>query len=350
MKKRTQQLSNTSPLTYLNLIGKEAAKHRRAQKVTVGLEKLESILRSSLHENQAGKDVISHELDEKMELSERLLNHLLSLQPSNKLKKNLTQVVNTLQHAEDESKMAEEENITQWLAQLQLLNGIPLKYIVPLHALLPNEAIRFFKLDNNWLKHLSQGALSLGSNDTEADTLHDSSLFNWYLQKSNIQAHTAADKKFRGHLKRHFSEVQKYKLLLNKLSALITNEPELSISGFMMRSEFVQRYPGVQLLAKNKEGVECTLLRSDILGNNLKICLFKGIIKDIEFYENPENLACTVQNLEKYKIKFREENLGVINIKGLVSNLSNGKTPFDSAMLAKELFCKKESFTYKIQE
>lgn len=61
--------------------------------------------------------------------------------------------------------------ILDWLDQYKTLKNIPFHYLVPQENLLPNESIRFFQVDANWLKCLQYGALSLGGNLSSATAI-----------------------------------------------------------------------------------------------------------------------------------------------------------------------------------
>jgi hypothetical protein len=52
--------------------------------------------------------------------------------------------------------------LTDWLAGLALLQGVPFHYLVPDARMLPPESIRFFNVDQKWLSALLDGAWSLG--------------------------------------------------------------------------------------------------------------------------------------------------------------------------------------------
>jgi len=54
------------------------------------------------------------------------------------------------------------DQIADWLAQRYLLIGIPFENLVAHAALLPQESVRFFYIDSNWLDALTEGALSIG--------------------------------------------------------------------------------------------------------------------------------------------------------------------------------------------
>ena len=67
-------------------------------------------------------------------------------------------------------------SVLDWLARLRLLEGVPFNTIVADSELLPKESVRFFYLDRAWTDALVQGALSVGtvnSNDrTQLQTLY----------------------------------------------------------------------------------------------------------------------------------------------------------------------------------
>ena len=56
-------------------------------------------------------------------------------------------------------------SVVSWLSRLRL-EGVPFSYIVPSEGMLPNDSIRFFHVDRNWLDALVDGALSVGIIDS----------------------------------------------------------------------------------------------------------------------------------------------------------------------------------------
>ena len=63
------------------------------------------------------------------------------------------------------------DDIADWLARRQLLDGVPFEALVPRAEMLPPESVRFFYLDPNWLDALLEGALSIGI-ESSRDTLY----------------------------------------------------------------------------------------------------------------------------------------------------------------------------------
>ena len=56
--------------------------------------------------------------------------------------------------------------VINWLTKLRMLDGVPFQYIVPSEEMLPDNSIRFFHIDRNWLDALVDGALSVGNIDS----------------------------------------------------------------------------------------------------------------------------------------------------------------------------------------
>ena len=66
--------------------------------------------------------------------------------------------------------------VKRWLTDLTKLRGVPFDHIVPDERLLPNESIRFFKLDPVWITHLLDGAFSIGRSSNH---YHQNDQGNW---------------------------------------------------------------------------------------------------------------------------------------------------------------------------
>lgn len=59
--------------------------------------------------------------------------------------------------------------IVDWLSRLATFDGIPLRYLIPHSGLLPEETLKFFRVDPNWMTALAIGSLTVGADDPEAD-------------------------------------------------------------------------------------------------------------------------------------------------------------------------------------
>jgi len=60
--------------------------------------------------------------------------------------------------------------LRQWLVRLRLLEGVPFAYLVADSELLPEESIRWFYVDRRWTDALVQGALAVGTVNSDDRT------------------------------------------------------------------------------------------------------------------------------------------------------------------------------------
>ena len=104
-----------------------------------------------------------------------------------------------------------------WLDRLRRLQGLPFRYLVANERMLPNESIRFFNVDFNWLFALVEGACSIGQSSTLDDTLHAVT-----MPKLHAAAKTVA--------------------------ATGETAPETA-SGFLLRSQVVAGWPKLEVVA-----------------------------------------------------------------------------------------------------
>lgn len=278
---------------------------------------------------------------------EDLKNRLVQLENQIRNSKKLYQqkeqelqtIVSDLQENMHSDSSDDEKKIAEWLAELKLLKGVPLRYMIPLHHLLPNESIRFFKLDKQWTDRLVKGALSIGNNHSELDSWHDSDRIQVLSTKSDKHLHGIHTKTVSQHLFTHFPNQVRYRLLHDKINGLKQDSRNVEISGFLMRSDFVKKYAGVRIEALNASGERCACLSSEIIGEGIKLCLFEGVIQNVIFRENSDSL--------RYKIKDRKN----CNSDGILDilKLSVAHQAKNSAEVAKELICVPEEFIFKIQ-
>ncbi len=153
------------------------------------------------------------------------------------------------------------EDLVNWLAQLTLLYGMPIEYMVSDSRLLPVESIRFFFMDRNWLDRLVDGALSVGVLSSKEAIFNEAFFEDIYAQIDARQAQLRA--------------------VLKDQPADTSMESGGVITGMLFRSQVVSSWPGVEVVAyKNDAGgnrVRLNTLRMDLLSNNLIFCLFGGV-------------------------------------------------------------------------
>jgi hypothetical protein len=177
------------------------------------------------------------------------------------------------------------KQVGQWFDELLRLNHVPFHYLVPLEEMLPNNSLRFFHVDINWLACLLDGAFSIGR-VSSADVSQD--------DESRKAGHvpTAA-----------------------------------TYSGFLLRSPVVPGWPhfGVEAYTQAVRAVDGDLpkgvsptkrLRFDRLGEDVLLCLFEGEIQTVDIHEHPETIHFGVDpgddpsKISNYKKALRDKNSG----------------------------------------
>jgi hypothetical protein len=175
------------------------------------------------------------------------------------------------------SPVALPEAVVDWLAQLTLLYGLPVEYLVPDTRLLPPESIRFFHIDRNWLDRLVDGALSVGVHGTRDDAFNESAYEEIYRQVDARQV------TLRPSLRGKAEEAN--------------GAPGGPITGFLARSVIVSTWPGVEVRATRGTTV-LPILRMDLLSPGVLLCLFDGIPDKVEMIEPGEGLHFGVESTE----------------------------------------------------
>ncbi len=224
-------------------------------------------------------------------------------------------------HFEDSEEMAW-GSVVSWLSRLRLLEGVPFPYIVPSEGMLPNESIRFFHVDRNWLDALVDGALSVGIIDSRGalaatDVEKREELYQKLMNQLNEREITAnsyrrsiaAYSKVKG---THFENIRGSKMA-DKFTAMgqifsgIKYEMGGSVTGFLLRSSIVRDYPGLEISAyhapqfvKNEkhkayhEDYLLDTLKQVRLSETIMLCLFNGIPSHLRIKEPGEGIRLGV--------------------------------------------------------
>ena len=166
------------------------------------------------------------------------------------------------------------ENIRRWLANLANLYGVPFENLVANETMLPQESIRFFYINENWISALLDGAMSI--------SIHHSR--DQEVQSGN--AYTA------------YRQVQVERRMVRRRVVGAASPAELEVgfiaSGFLMRSSLVFGWPGIEVRAyEDEEGEQppIELLRMDRLAPDVLLCMFSKIPKLVTISEPKEGLA-----------------------------------------------------------
>jgi len=165
--------------------------------------------------------------------------------------------------------------ITKWLGELCLLYGVPFVNLVPDARMLPQESLRFFYVDPNYIEALRMGALSIGVQSTR-DHLYQGVMYG----KVSDAAHQAK----LGVRDQRLGQTQPP----TDLPAVST-----TMTGLLMRSAVVSGWPGLEVRAfKDTQGTQrINLLRMDRLSPDVLLCLFPEVPAHIEISEPKESLA-----------------------------------------------------------
>lgn len=140
--------------------------------------------------------------------------------------------------------------IADFLGQFLKLKNIPYNYLVADDRLLPEESLRFFQVDELWLKALMYGALSLGESIT--------------MRKTNEIIET---------------------IIANNTKHLsyVTGGKAYAIHGVLVRSDAVSGWPGLQAEAYSEQ-INVPLFHKTYLSDNVMLCLFANTFDRLVFY------------------------------------------------------------------
>jgi hypothetical protein len=175
----------------------------------------------------------------------------------------------------DDADGAMPAELRQWLVRLRLGECVPFAYLVADSALLPPESIRFFYVDRRWTDALVQGALSVGTVNSD--------------DRTQLAANYTA---IRDELDREERNVRRRP---NAARYLGDGGP---ISGFVLRSQTVSGWPAMHVRAfkvdpdqpddapiKDDDPRRMRLLRLERLAPAVLLCLFDGIPRTVHLEE-----------------------------------------------------------------
>jgi hypothetical protein len=162
--------------------------------------------------------------------------------------------------------------VANFLARLRLLYGIPFNYLVPDERMLPPESMRFFYMDSAWVNCLLEGALSIG-NSTSSDAAVSHAMMPFIHANVNARARSIR------------RSVLKMPLLANTPTTPIANP-----TGFLLRSQVVTGWPGMEVFGYDAAGAKLDFLRLEQMGPGVLLCIFDGVVQKVEIHEHPEAL------------------------------------------------------------
>lgn len=174
--------------------------------------------------------------------------------------------------------------IIAWLARAMLLYGVPFEYIVPHEALLPEESIRFFFFDRNWLFRLVDGAVSVGVGSSRD--------FIALYQNFEALALAAVDTALsvRATLRGRVAGIDTEARIRADFALDAGSADPDTWTGFLLRSTVVAGWPGIEVGAFDANDKPLQLLRVDRLSPNILLCIIRGVPSRVALMEPPEAL------------------------------------------------------------
>ena len=256
---------------------------------------------------------------------------------------------------EDDGDGAIPSELREWLVRLRLLDGVPFAYLVADSELLPPESIRWFYVDRRWTDALVQGALAVGTVNSDDRT---------QLTAQYPGVRDELDAEERNLRRRPGSE--RY------------SGGAGPISGFLLRSRAVSGWPALHVRAFSIEPQggdtaripedgpgRMRLLRLERLAPAVLLCLFDGIPTVVHIEEprqgvqfgfvasgEDDNVTATLKprsattfeylNVAPIDVPFRVGSTGVVDIQRLERKLrsaagSGAADGLDSAEYALQL-------------
>jgi hypothetical protein len=177
------------------------------------------------------------------------------------------------------------ESLSNWLARLRLLYGVPFNYLVPDSRLLPVESARFFYIDRNFTDRLVEGALSVGKTTTREFA---------HAQQTNGAVRSKVDDEER---------VLRTQLRKRPVGQILAPRPA-DLTGLLLRSRAVSGWPGLEvkayrdLQANGGVGNPLKLLRMDRLAPDVLLCIFEGVPQRVDVEEPREGIQFGVDALD----------------------------------------------------
>ncbi len=165
----------------------------------------------------------------------------------------------------------EDRFLKSWFDKKSLLDEIPMNYILPDKGYLPEESIRFFAIDENWIECMLYGAFSIGG----------------YLRKSDYRKSGETEDEFNQRVKN---------TTLKQFHKLSTKKGKRS--GVLIRSQLVSGWPDLliegfeQIPVKHDDILKnpLTLLRKDYLSPDVMLCIFEGTLQTADVFIQPQGL------------------------------------------------------------
>lgn len=235
-----------------------------------------------------------------------------------------------------EKKLELENHVIDFIARLALLDNIPFQYLVPDERLLPQESLRFFHIDNNWIRALIDGVLSIGVEGTkdQRNMRKNRVILDQYISEAVYLYRLEELMASYNRLKKTETPDQALKDIEAQMAGIVdktelekfikgtykdTDKPSaktdylshsVSKSGFFLRSELVQHWPGVEVIIRDKNKKILTPLRFEHISDTIVLCIVVGTINEVSFKEPPEGISFGVDDEGKIMLRHLKDSIG----------------------------------------
>lgn len=214
----------------------------------------------------------------------------------------------------------EKKDLIDYANRLNLLNDVPLTYLLTDTSDLPEESIRFGIVDINWTDAYIDGAFSIGR-ICGKDGTTDKNILRSYKKYCNTLKYLDTPRLKRMHPSH---SIKRSLLLKSRMNQYEPLEDLSEISVVLIRSELVNLKKGIHFLGyqtslsdQKDTDEQLKTLRIEKISNDIMICLFSGIIDKFVIEEPLTGLkfGCKYDNNNQRVIDIRsasEENFGEI--------------------------------------
>lgn len=233
--------------------------------------------------------------------------------------------------SEEEFKKAESAFVDA-LSKYSLLYEIPFIYLVPEEKQLPKETLKFFELDPYWIQSLLDGACSIGRN-TRYDVSHDEAM---------IQVAYRCAMEHNAQIRRELVPDRTYEGERQKTGSIY--------SGFLLHSQMVSDYNGLEITGEDEKGNELILVRLEHLSDMVMLGIFGGRLHKVKIAQPKESLhlginssslrnIATGQRQSDKKIEIKPDENRRISVGKIAEDIKNALAAdkITSAELALEL-------------
>ena len=173
--------------------------------------------------------------------------------------------------SEEEFKKAE-STFVDLLSKYSLLYEVPFIYLVPEENQLPRETLKFFELDPYWIQSFLDGACSIGRN-TRYDISHDEAM---------IQIAYRCAMEHNAQVRRELVPDRIYEDERQKTGSIY--------SGFLLHSQMVSDYNGLEITGEDEKGNELVLVRLEHRSHMVMLGIFGGRLHKVKIAQPKESL------------------------------------------------------------